>query len=387
MESLKEKSCIVGAAETAYVRGTDKTKLELGLEASLAAIEDAGLKVKDIDGIIGGDAEDYAASLGIEDMRYAVALHMGGATSSGSVTVAALALSHGLAKYVLIPHVGYFRSGGRRLGEAPPAGSVPSEAMAAGGAIQDYYIPYGVSAPGQQYAMMATRHMQLYGTTHEQFGAVALACRKHAQNHPKALMRDQPMTMADYLASRWICWPYRLFDNCLETDGAAAIVMTTPERAKSLKQRPIYVMGTALGYPYPAQDIPNREDILVTGQAFCAPVGFEMAGVEHKDVDFIEIYDCFTFQVIQQIEMLGFCKRGEGGPFVQNGRIELGGELPLNTHGGLLSQGHVGGMNHLVEAVAQLRGDAGPRQVKDAEIGLVTGWGGHGHGAIAILRR
>jgi acetyl-CoA acetyltransferase len=384
MASIKEQACIVGVGETEYSRGSDKPGLVLGLEASMKAIADAGLSPKDIDGIIGPDAEDYAANLGIGDLRYAVALHLGGANNVASLQNAAMALTMGVAKNILIPSVHVFRTGGRRVG----AGFAQvTDTIAGSMGVVNYYMPYGVSGPPQYYSWMARRHMYQYGTKFEQLGAVAITMRKHAQLHPNAVMRGRPMTMEDYQNARWISHPYRLFDCCLETDGAAAVVLTTADRAKDLPHDPVYLMGAAQGFPYPSHEIPNRPDILVGGLEFAAPKGFAEAGVTPQDLDFLEIYDCFTFQVIQQLEMMGVCKKGEGGPFVENGRIELGGELPVNTHGGLLSQAHVAAMNHVVEATVQLRHEAGERQVQDAELGACTGWGGHGHGAIAVLRR
>ena len=387
--SLKDQACIVGIGETEYSRapGSGLSLLALQLQAAVRAIEDAGLSPREVDGLMPfpnlGSAEAFAANLGIQNLRYAATIHTGGAAPVTSLQAAATVLTLGIAKYVLIP-AGWNGYSGFRVHK-----TVADQTFALpGGAIaRDYYLPYGLTAPPQWYALMARRHMHEFGTKPEQLGCIAVAMRKHAQLNPRAVMRGRPLSLEDYMASPMLADPYRILDCCLETDGAAAVVVTTVERARDLKKQPVYIMGTASGQPYPADEITNRKDILDTGLTIAAPEAFAMASVSPRDIDFAEIYDCFTFEVLQQLEETGFCKRGEGGAFVEGGRIELGGELPVNTHGGLLSEAHVLGMNHIVEATRQLRGEADQHQVKDAEIGLVTGWGDFGDGGVAILRR
>jgi acetyl-CoA acetyltransferase len=394
MYSLKDQSCIAGVGESTFSRGSGKSELRLMLDASINALNDAGLKPHEIDGIvgppIGATAEHFAANLGIEDLRYATTVHMGGASPVVALQSAAMAISAGIATNVLIPlgWNGYslnpVRGGGARAENMERPMPEPNPMLNTIGA---YYLPYGATVPVQWYAWLATRHLQMFGTPHEAMGAIAVAERKHAQLNEKALMHGRPLTLDDYMSSRWVSYPFRLYDCCLETDAACAIVVTSPERARDLKKPPVYISGVAEGHPYPADDIPARPDPFVIGLSFAAPKAFAMAGVTHKDIDFLEVYDCFTYVVMLQIEAMGFCKRGEVKDFVTGGRIELGGELPLNTHGGLLSEAHVWGTNHIVEATRQLRRECGQRQVKDAEIGLVTGWGDFGDGGLAILRR
>ena len=386
---LKDSACIVGIGETAVCRkpGSGLSEMALQLKAIAAALDDAGLKAREIDGLMPfpnlGRAEAFAANLGCDNLRFAATLNLGGAAPVAALRVAARAVATGSANYVLVPG-GWNGFSGARTREiaATDINSIPGAAIA-----RDYYLPYGLSAPPQWYALMAQRHMHEYGTREEQLGAVALAMRKHAQLNPNALMRGKPMTMSDYLASPMITSPYRLLDCCLETDGAAAYIVTSTARARDLRQRPVSIMGAASGQPYPADDIINRKDFHRIGLTNAAPEAFAMAGVTPADADFAQIYDCFTFEVLQQLEEVGFCRRGEGGSFVENGGIELGGRLPVNTHGGLLSQAHLLGIGHVVEAVRQLRGEAGERQVKDAKLGVVTGWGDFGDGSVAILRR
>jgi acetyl-CoA acetyltransferase len=252
--------------------------------------------------------------------------------------------------------------------------------------VGEFEMPVGALAPAQLYAPMARRHMELYGTTSRQLGEIAVATRRHAALHGNAIM-TKPITIEDHQASRMIADPLRLLDCSLESDGAAAVVVSAAELARDLARRPVWVMGAAEGHPDSPSVISQRPDLTIFGLAKAAPRAFAMAGVGPADIDVAEIYDCFTFNVLCQIEDLGFCRKGEGGPYVEGGAIALGGRLPINTHGGLLSQAHMAGLNHVVELVRQLRGEGGATQVPDAEIGLVTGYGDMGDGSLAIMRR
>jgi acetyl-CoA acetyltransferase len=229
--------------------------------------------------------------------------------------------------------------------------------------------------------------MHEFGTTREQLGMVALTMREHAQLNPAAQMYGRPLTMEQYLAAPTIADPYLLFDCCLESDGACAIILTTAERAKDMRHPVVEVKAVAEGHADSPDDIVNRRDFFSIGLTRAAPIAFGNARITPEAVDVALVYDCFTFEVIQQLEEAGFCDRGTGGDFVERGNIRLGGTLPVNPHGGMLSAGHLAGIGHIAEAVHQLRGTAGPRQVVDARVAAVTGWGDLGDGALAILER
>lgn len=383
MGSLREAAAVTGIGETTYSKNSGTSPLALQMEASLKAIADAGLTPKDIDGVIPYStgatvAEDFITNLGLKDLRYSATTPMGGASCVAAIQSAVLAVASGVANHVLLPVGRNGRSGGKissRVAKLPQFATVA-----------EFESPTGSFAPAQLYAPMARRHMELYGTTSKQLAEIAVAIRAHAMLNGNAVMQT-PMSIEDHQNSRLIADPLRLFDCCLESDGGAAVVISRAERAKDLKQPPVLIMGVAEGHPDSPSAITQRPDMTRLGLAKAAPVAFAMAGVTPRDIDLAEIYDCFTYIVLCQLEDMGFCKKGEGGAFVENGRIRLGGELPVNTHGGLLSQSHIVGMNHVVELVKQLRGQGGRAQVANAEIGLVTGYGDMGDGSIAIMRR
>jgi acetyl-CoA acetyltransferase len=237
--------------------------------------------------------------------------------------------------------------------------------------------PYGIMGPPINYAMAASRYMHQYGEerTRQAMAEIAVSTRKWAQLNPKAMMRD-PMTFDDYHNSRWIARPFHLLDCCLVTDAGAAVIVTSLERAKTLKKKPVYVLGAAEHHDHSA--IHQMPDLTVTPAAVTGPAALEMAGVTHDDIDLTMIYDSFTYTVLATLESLGFCKPGEGPDFLAGQRSAPGGDWPLNTSGGGLSYTHPGmyGIFLIVEAVRQLRGETGDRQLKDPKLSLVNGTGG-----------
>lgn len=379
--SLREAGAITGVGETKYMRGTDRSPLSLQLEASLNAIADAGLKPSDIDGLIpyglGAVAEDFVTNFGIKDLRFSATTPMGGASSIAAIQCAMAVIEAGICNHVLLS-IGRTGYSGSRIGSRVQ--QMPQFRL-----IGEFEMPSGAIAPAQLYAPMARRHMEMYGTTSRQLAEIAVTTRYHASLNPNATMRN-PITIEDHQSSRMISDPLRLLDCSLESDGGAAIVVSGADRARDMRKRPVLVMGVAEGHPDSPSVITQRPDMTTLGLAKAAPKAFAMAGVRHDDIDVAEVYDCFTYIVMCQLEDLGFCKKGEGGSFVENGALSLHGRLPVNTHGGLLSQAHMAGMNHIVELTRQLRGEAAA-QVADAEIGLVTGYGDLGDGAVAIMRR
>lgn len=383
------KAAIVGIGETDYMRGTDQSILKMVVSASMVAIRDAGLQAKDIDGIIPPPGfvawDEIGAHLGVSDIRYTACPQMGGASPVAGLINAAMAVSSGMASAVLVP-IGW--NGYSALRPRPDARPNKRRFSAAFfEMVRNYYAPYGLRSAPWWYSLYLQRYVELYGVPPEAAGAIAVACRKHATLNGTGVMAGKPMTMQDYLASPYIAEPLRKLDCCVETDCAAAIVVTSPERARDLKHVPVTFLGGAEGHPNRPDELVNRNDILKLGLDYAAPRAFAMAGVKPQDMQFLQVYDCFTYVVLLELEALGLAERGGAAEFVKDGNIELGGKYPLNTHGGLMSQGHCWGMNHIVEAVRQLRHEGGAAQVAGCELGLVTGYGDLGDGTIAILGR
>ncbi len=373
METLKDKAAIVGVGNTEYSKDSGRSEMSLAVEAIRDAVAEAGLKPSDIDGIAkysmdNNDPVNLAANLGIPALRFfAEAPWGGGGGPVGSVLLGAMAVATGMANCVVAFRAMNERSGRgtNRFGRAVVREGAPG--------ARGYVEPFGLFSPAQAVALGARRHMHLYGTKSEHFGAIAVACRTHAQTNPNAVMRGRPITIEDHQNSRMIADPLRLLDCCLETDGGAAVVITSAERARDLKQKPAYIMAGAFGATNRnTQTMVKFIEQPETESTVIAKVLFARAGIAHKDIDVCYIYDHFTPLVLMAFEELGFCKRGEGGPFLSDGKLLWPhGSLPLNTSGGNLSEGYIHGMQNTIEAVRQLRGQA-INQVKDAEIALVA---------------
>lgn len=367
MSSLRDKIAIVGVGATEQGKLPGSTPITLATEAFKRAISDAGLRKDQIDGLLtmpGTTSPEgslnflrLGETLGI-DPRYTGSMTMGGGTAGALLQNAAMAVNAGLANYVACVFGDTARTGGSKFARASGWG--------------DSWGLWGMFGAAANSATAASRHMALYGTTSRQLGEVAVACRKHASMNPNAVMRD-PITIEDHQASRWVVEPFHLLDCCLISDGGVCVIVTTPERAKDLAQPPAIIGG--MGQAYTTRNLEREDWWYVPHQKEALERAFDMAGLTARDIDVAQLYDNFTMSVILWLEHAGFCGVGEGGSFVENGRIQLGGELPINTAGGNLSESYMEGWLHIVEGVRQIRGECGERQVEGAETCLVTGRG------------
>ena len=358
------RAAITGIGQTDYSKSSGRTELALATQAIHAAIADAGLAVADIDGVIRYDWDDIdelnlATHLGVTNLRWMSQVGHGGPGGNAAIAHAKAVVEAGLATTIVCYRALNGRSG-HRMGKGDQVAEVRG--------AEAFQVPWGMVAPITQFGQFASRHMTRYGTTSEQFGAVAVAMRKHATMNPNALM-TKPMTLEDHQESRMIADPLRLLDCCIESDGACAVVVTSLERAADLKQPPVEILAGAQASGAGGAAEIFRADLDVSEAQDCASDLWVRSGLGPADVDAVMVYDHFTPFVIMALESFGFCSVGEGGSYVEGGRIELGGDLPVNTHGGNLSEAYVQGLSHVLEAVRQVRGTS-TAQVPHAELVL-----------------
>jgi acetyl-CoA acetyltransferase len=374
MNSIRNKVAIVGVGESDIGKVPTMSGLGLNAQAARRALDDSGLMLSEIDGVLTAYSftEPYfmlgsviCEYLGIKP-RYTASMVVGGSSPAVMLKHAAEAIAAGHCNTVLIC-----------AGENRATGQSRDQAVAALMAVGHPYFekPYGPSIPAF-YAMIARRHMELFGTTEEQMAAVSVTTRQHALLHPNAHMK-KPITIEDVMGSKPIADPLKILDCCLLSDAGGAFIVTTAERAKDLRSKPAYLAG--IGEYHTHEHLICAPSLTEFGAAKSGQIAYRMAGLGPSDIDVAELYDCFSIVPIIELEELGFCKQGEGGSFYQEGHARIGGRLPVNTHGGMLSHAHAGaagGLFGIVEAVRQLRGGLGARQVEGAEIALVHNEGG-----------
>ncbi|HEV8472636.1 MAG TPA: hypothetical protein VGR82_07670 [Methylomirabilota bacterium] len=404
MTSLRDRYCIVGVGETEYSRNSGRTTRAMAVDAIRNALNDAGLRPSDVDGMMSYQSNDstpanwVAADLGIR-LNFYMDVLGGGSSTEALVGLAMGAIEAGMCRTVVLFRSmnGYteFRIGGTGARAAQPVRGLDLA-----------QVPFGMRSAGQAFGLTFMRHMYDYGTTSEQVAHVKVAHSKHASQNPKAVEKAR-VTVQDVVGSRWICKPLHLLDCCLETDNATCIVVTSAARARDLRRRPVYVMGVAGRVSKPRTDFHwAHGPISRVAGYYAKDIVFGQAGISPEDVDVTGSYDAFTFTTMLQLEEYGFCKKGEGGAYVSSGIIELGGRRPNNTSGGHLCEGYTHGMSMVIENVRQLRGtvddycpgaaeglhtfDYSPgkcRQVKDAAIAMNLGWAMPATGSALILRR
>ena len=372
---LARKTAIVGIGATDFSKDSGRSELSLAVEAVKAALDDAGLAPKDVDGystftMDNNPAVEVNRSLGGGDLSFFSSIHYGGGAACATFQQAAMAVATGVADTVVCYRAMNERSQqrfGTGLQASPAAPNTEN-------ALFGWYSPFGMFTPAAWVAMNAQRYLHEYAATTEDFGRVSVAARKHAATNPCAWFYQRPITLEDHQNSRWIIEPLRLLDCCQESDGSVAVVVTSLERARDLRQKPALIAAAAQGATHEQQMMTSYYSDDITGlpeMGLVAAQLYETAGVGPDDIQLAVIYDHFTPFVLVQLEEFGFCGRGEAKDFVRDGNIELGGCLPVNPHGGQLGEAYIHGLNGVAEAVRQLRGTA-VNQVEDVEHVLVT---------------
>ena len=372
---LGGKASIVGIGATEFSKESGRSEMSLASEAVAAAIADAGLKPSDIDGMVTYSTDnnpdvEIARHVGIGSLRHFSRVHYGGGAACGTIVMAAMAVATGVADAVVCYRAFNERSG-RRFGAGVQ--DLPNAATAERAQFS-WTTPAGQLTPASWVAMVARRYMHLYGATSADFGRVAVAGRRHAANNPAAWFYNDPITLEDHQASRWIVDPLHLLDCCQESDGGQALVVTSAERARDLPNTPALIVAGAQGAGVDQWTMTSffRDDIAqLPEMKVVADELWTSSGLTPADIQTAILYDHFTPYVLMQLEEFGFCGRGEAKDFIKDGALEIGGRLPINTHGGQLGEAYIHGMNGIAEAVRQVRGTS-VNQVDKVENVLVT---------------
>ena len=383
---MTDATAIAGIGQTPLGKTRPDSELELACQAVLQALEDAGIERSEVDGLASYSQESnsevaLARNLGLGDICYFSQVGYGGGAGPGVIGNLAMAVASGQCS-VGVAWRSRKRASGTVRRPWSKSDSSLTESIAA-----NYTRPFGVLRPVDEIALLTRRYMHEYGATRDHLANVAVAQRRYANNNPAAMMADKTMSREDYMAARWISKPLCLFDNCLETDGALAAVIVSAERARDCRHSPVFIHAFAQGFHAQHQTMQNFfcEDPLRGPSWVTANKLWQQSDIQASDIDVAQIYDAFTPLVPLSLEGYGFCERGEGAAFTENGNLELGGALPCNTSGGGLSEAYVHGFNLITEGVRQLRGSA-INQVSDAENCLITGGEGVPTGAV-VLRR
>ncbi|MBO0880255.1 MAG: lipid-transfer protein [Mycobacterium sp.] len=376
---LSGRAAIVGIGATDFSKNSGRSELRLAAEAVLDALNDAGLTPADVDGMVTFTMDSntevaVSRATRIGDLKFFSKIHHGGGAACATIQQAAIAVTTGIADCV-VAYRAFNERSGMRFGQVQTrlAGNADAQADSAG-VDNSFSYPHGLSTPAAQVAMIAKRYMYLSGATSRDFGVISVADRKHAAKNPNAYFYQKPITIEDHQNSRWIAEPLRLLDCCQETDGAVAIVVTSVERARDLKNRPAVIKAAAQGsgpdqysmVSYYRPELDGLPEMGLVGKQL-----WEQSGLQPSDVQTAVLYDHFTPFTLIQLEELGFCGWGEAKDFIADGAIEIGGRLPINTHGGQLGEAYIHGMNGIAEGVRQLRGTS-VNQVNGVEHVLVT---------------
>jgi acetyl-CoA acetyltransferase len=375
--TLKDEAAIVGIGQTDFSKNSGRSEMQLACEAVRAAIEDAGLKPSDVDGLVTfaldtNDEIEIARSVGIGDITFYSRIPYGGGAATGIVQQAAMAVATGAAKTVVC-----YRALNGRSGQRYSAG-VSGDIVTSDLIHWSWYMPFGLMTPASWVAMFTMRYMHEYGCVSEDLGQVAVSTRKHAVNNPHAFFYQKPLTLEEHQASRYICSPLHLFDCCQETDGGTACIVTSPDRARDLKNPGALIRGIGMAAADDQEQMTSFYRPSITNLPEYELVAKQMYGVSGlgpDDIDAAIIYDAFSSIVLFQLETFGFCKAGEAKDFIKDGNLEVGGRLPTNTHGGQLSEAYIHGMNGVNEGVRLIRGTSVNQPAKNDHVLVTSGVG------------